>query len=75
MMVIVKFLLLLSAAGVAVLRFVSYKYDTTLSPETMHIMTVISIICAAVCLTCAAIWIIQVKIAEKKTSSQKSEEE
>lgn len=74
-MKIIKFLLILSAAGVAALRFIGFKYETALSPDTLHLMTIISIVCAAVCLICAGIWIIQVKREEKKTKQNDTDKE
>lgn len=74
-MTVIKFLLILSAAGVAVLRFIGFRYETALSPDTLHLMTVISIVCAAVCLICAGIWIIQVKREEKKAKQNEPDKE
>lgn len=53
----VKTLTLLSAAAVCILRFVSFKYEASLSPGVIRGMFLAGAVCAAVCLLCAALWV------------------
>ena len=53
----VKALTLLSAAAVCILRFVSFKYEVSLSPGVQRGMLLAGTICAAVCLLGAAVWV------------------
>lgn len=62
---VVKILVLISAAGLAVLRFVSFKYETAFSESELHMFFVISVVCAAVLILSGAVWVITVKKQEK----------
>ncbi len=53
----VKALTLLSAAAVCILRFVSFKYEASLSPGTLRGTFLAGAVCAAVCILCAAVWV------------------
>ena len=63
----VKALTLFSAAAVCLLRFVSFKYETSLTPGTIRWMSVAGVVCAAVCLLCAALWVILEKKGKNGT--------
>ena len=54
----VKSALILCAAAVCILRFVSFRYEDALSPEARRAALIVSVICAAICALCAAVWII-----------------
>lgn len=63
----VKTALILCAAAVCVLRFISFKYEAALSPEARRATFAASVICAAVCVLCAVLWVILEK--KEKTDS------
>lgn len=63
----VKSVLILSAAAVCVLRFVSFKYETVLPPEARRWMLPVSVICAALCALCAVLWVILEKKGKNGT--------
>lgn len=54
---VIKILVLLSAAGVALLRFISFKYEASFSAQTLHGMFIASIVCAAVLLLSGILWV------------------
>lgn len=54
----VKTALILCAAALCVLRFVSFRYEASLSPETRRAMLFAGVLCAAVCVVCAVVWVI-----------------
>lgn len=65
-MIILKLLLLLSAGGALITRFISYKYEKQLTPESASQLFVISLVCAAVCIITALIWVIKLKLEQKR---------
>lgn len=65
-MKLVKALLILSAAVLAVTRFVTFKYDAAIPAEMKKPLFLVCVVSAAVCLACAAVWVVQVKKEEKK---------
>lgn len=62
MKTVLKASVIVSAAAVCVLRFLSFKYDAALSPGVKRAFFIISVAGAAVCAVCAALWV----AAEKK---------
>ena len=63
----VKALTLLSAAAVCILRFVSFRYETSLSPDVIRGIHLAAAICGAFCLACAAFWVILEKKGKNGT--------
>ena len=63
----VRALTLLSAAAVCILRFVSFRYEPSLSPGVYRGCSVAAAVCAAVCLLCAAAWVILEKKGKNGT--------
>lgn len=53
----VKTALIVCAAAVCVLRFLSFQYEAVLSPAAKRVMLTVSVIGAAVCVLCAAVWV------------------
>lgn len=54
----VKAVLIVCAAAVCVMRFVAFKYEAALPPELRRAMLPASVVCAALCALCAALWVI-----------------
>ena len=73
-MLLLKTLLLISAAVTAVVRFISFKYAERIPSETLAILLRVSIGSAAVCVVCAAIWVILIKKEEKKSKTGKTDD-
>lgn len=65
LLTVIKILVLLSAAAVAVLRLVSFKYEAALSPETLQLLFRLSIVFAAVLIVAGVVWIFLEKRLEK----------
>ena len=63
--VVIKVLVLLSAAGLVVTRFVSFKYGAAFSEQTLKTLFTVSVICACVLIVCGGVWIFIVKKQEK----------
>lgn len=72
-MIILKLLVLLSAAGTLILRFISFKYAETLG-SSVELLTHISIACAVVCLISAGLWIALIKKEQKKLADREDEQ-
>ena len=56
-----KALVILCAAAVCVLRFVSFQYEAALSPGLRRAFFIISLAAAALCAAGAALWVITEK--------------
>lgn len=65
LLTVIKILVLLSAAAVAVLRLVSFKYEAALSPGTLQLLFRLSIVFAAVLIVAGVVWILLEKRLEK----------
>lgn len=65
-MKLLKILLLLSAGITVILRLFTYNNAEFLDSAEIQLLNIISIAAAAVCLVCALIWIIVIKINEKR---------
>lgn len=52
-----KAALILSAAVICVCRFLSFKYESSFSPETLRWLTIASAAGAVCCVICAAVWV------------------
>lgn len=65
LLLIVKILVLLSAGVLAVLRFVSFKYEASFTKEQLHLFLIISIVAAAVLVLSGGVWVLIVKLGEK----------
>lgn len=63
----VKAALIVCAAAVCILRFVSFKYEAALPPAARRAMLAAGVICAVLCLLCAAAWIILEKKGKNGT--------
>ncbi len=64
-MKIVKIVLLITAAITVILRLFSYENAAFITPETLKLMNIISIVSACICVISAVIWMISVKKSEK----------
>lgn len=62
---VVKLLILLSAAGLAVLRFVSFKYEAALSADTLRLFFLLSLVSAGVLLVSGIVWVLLERRGEK----------
>ncbi len=67
---VIKILVLISAAGLAVLRFISFKYEAAFSAQTLHLFFILSVVFAAVLVLAGAAWILIEKRAEKAGKSR-----
>lgn len=72
-MILLKTLLLLSAAAVAILRFILFRYDSALDENTARILSLISFAAAAVCVITAGIWVLRIKREEKENKEHEKE--
>lgn len=54
----VKAVLIAAAAVTCVARFISFKYESSLSPAVLRALFITGVVGAAVCAACAAIWVI-----------------
>ena len=52
-----KALVILCAAAVCILRFVSFKYEAALSPGLRRAFFIVSLVAAALCAAGAALWV------------------
>lgn len=66
LLTVIKILVLLSAAGVAVTRFIAFKYEAAFSPDVLHTLQTVSVACAAVLLVSGAAWVLAEKKAGRK---------
>ena len=73
-MLLLKTLLLISAAVTTVVRFISFKYAERIPPEMLTVMLRVSIVSAVICVVCAAIWVILIKKEEKKSKTNKTDD-
>ncbi len=63
----VKTALIVCAAALCALRFVSFRYEAALSPETRRAMLTAGVVCAAACAVFAVLWIILEKKGKNGT--------
>lgn len=63
---VIKILVLLSAAGVAVTRFIAFKYEAAFSADVLHTLQIVSVVCAAVLIVSGAAWVLAEKKAGRK---------
>ena len=68
-MIILKILLLLTAGATVVLRLFVSENAAFVSPETVKLLNIISIVSACICIVCALIWVVLIKLDEKKKKS------
>lgn len=61
----VKVIVLITAAVTAILRFISFKYAESFSPETLKLFSVISIISGALLVLAGVVWVLLEKRLEK----------
>ena len=61
----VKVIVLITAAVTAILRFISFKYAESFSPETLKLFSVISIISGVFLILAGAVWVFLEKRQEK----------
>ena len=54
----VRSALILCAAAVCILRFVSFRYEASLPQGTRRALFAVCVICAAACVLCAVVWVI-----------------
>ena len=63
----VKALLIVAAAVTCLTRFVSFKYESELSPAVLRALFIASVTGAVLCAVCVAAWVILEKKDKKGT--------
>ena len=63
----VKAILIAAAAVTCLTRFVSFKYESDLSPAVLHALFIASVAGAVLCAVCVAGWVILEKKDKKDT--------